>query len=77
MASLALRAKVTSIVQQHVLGDLLGDRGGADRPLAAVALHQVGDRGPQDGQRIDAFMTVEIPVLRRDEGLLARSPGSR
>ena len=57
------------VVQQHILGDLLGDRGRADRPLA-VTLQQVGNRRPQDGQRIDTLVLIEIAVLGRHDRLL-------
>ena len=57
------------VVQQHVLGHLLGDGGGADRPAPLVHMCDVEDRGADDGQRIDAVMDVEILVLGRDEGL--------
>ena len=58
------------VVQQHVLGDLLGDRGGADRPPPLPGMRQVERRRADDRQRVDAGMGVEILVLGGDEGLL-------
>ena len=43
MASRILRAKRGLVVEQEVLGDLLGDARGAFRPLAGVG--DVGDHG--------------------------------
>ena len=55
--------------EQEVLGDLLGDGGGALRaPPAAVLLHEQ-HRGARDAGEVDAAVLVEILVLRRDEGV--------
>ena len=55
------------VAQQHVLGDLLGDGGGADRSAAAPDLREVGDAGAQDRHGIDPAMHPEILVLGGDE----------
>ncbi len=67
---LDLAAEGKFIADQHVLGDLLGDGGGADRPPPLPHLLQIGDRGAQDRHRIDTAMHPEILVLGRHEGLL-------
>ena len=57
------------VAQQEVLGDLLGDRRGADRAPVGHEPGEVGDRGAHDAQRVDARMRVEILVLGREERL--------
>ncbi len=57
------------VVQQHVLGDLLGDGRGADRPAPLAHMCHIERGGAQDGQRIDPGMGPKILVLGRDEGL--------
>ncbi len=57
------------IVQQHVLGDLLGDGGCADRPSLAH-MRQVEGGGAHDRQRIDPWMRPEMLILGRYEGVL-------
>ena len=42
---------------------LLGDRRGAERPLAALVAHDIGHRGAEYGDRVDPVMAVEIAVL--------------
>ena len=70
IASRALRGQRDLVAQQHVLGDLLGDGGGADRAAARPYWRKIGDRGAQDRQRVDAAMGEEILVLGGDEGVL-------
>ena len=54
--------------EQEVLGDLLGDGGGALRaPPAAVLLHEQ-HRGTRDAGEVDPAVLVVILVFRRDEG---------
>ena len=54
--------------EQEVLGDLLGDGGGALRaPPAAVLLHEQ-HRGARDAGEVDPAVLVVILVFRRDEG---------
>ena len=55
------------VVQEEVLGDLLGDARGAFRPLAGIG--DVGEHGAQDADEIDAGMGEEALVLGRHEGL--------
>ncbi len=54
--------------QQHVLGDLLRDGRGADRPALAVPAPDIGQRGAEHRDRVDAVVAVEILVLGRQEG---------
>jgi hypothetical protein len=55
--------------QKEVLGDLLGDGGGALRSTArAVGLH-VEDAGAGDAGEVEAVVLIEVLVLRRDEGV--------
>ena len=58
------------VIQQHVLGDLLGDGGGTDRPPPRPQMHQVEHPGAGNGQRIDAAVAPEILVLGGNESLL-------
>ena len=51
------------VAEQEMPHDLLGDRRGADRPLAALKTRDVGDRGAEDGNRVDPVMRIEIAVL--------------
>ena len=53
---------------QHVLGDLLGDRGGAAHAPPRAVLLDIGDRGAQDAERVDAVVVPEALVLGADEG---------
>ena len=55
------------VVEQEVLGDLLGDARGAFRPLARVG--EVGDDGAAEADEVDAGMGEEALVLGGDEGL--------
>ena len=55
--------------QQHVLGNLLRDRRGADRPALAVPAPEIGQRGPEHRDRVDPAMAVEVLVLGRQKGL--------
>ncbi len=48
---------------------LLGDRGGADRPLTAAVTRDIGHRGAKNGLRVHPFMRVEIAVLGGEEGV--------
>jgi len=52
---------------EEILGDLLGDRRGADRATAVGGAHDVGDGRPEHGRGVDAGMAVEILVLRGEE----------
>ena len=52
--------------QEQVLGKLLGD---GRATLRDAAMHQVGDRGAGDAQRIDAVVRIEAAILDGDEGL--------
>ena len=65
--SLILRSMVWSERQQEVLGDLLGDRRGADRPPAGAHVLEVGDQRAAEAGDVDAGMVVEILVLGRQE----------
>ncbi len=53
--------------QQHVLGDLLRNRRGADRSPLAVPPPDIGQCRAQHRDRIDAMVRVEILVLGREE----------
>ena len=55
--------------EQEVLGDLLGDGGGALRAAAAAVVLDVGYAGARDAREVDAAVLVEALVLGRDEGL--------
>ncbi len=55
--------------QQHVLGDLLGDRRGADGTAVRAKPAHIGDRGAHDRDRVDAVMAVEVLVLGGKEGV--------
>src|SRR5262249_28637327 len=54
---------------QEVLGDLLGNGGGALGPAAAAVLLYVERGGTHDAGEVDAAVLVEILVLGRDEGV--------
>jgi hypothetical protein len=64
LANLALIAAL--VADQEVLGDLLGDGGGALLPRSARA--QVDHDGAHEPFRVDARVLVEILVLGRQEG---------
>ena len=67
LLDLALEARLVG--EQEVLRDLLGDRGGALRPLsAAVVLHQQ-QAGTRDAGEVEPAVLVEALVLGRDEGV--------
>src|SRR5204862_5579389 len=55
--------------EQEVLGDLLGDGGGALGTTAAAVLLRVEHRGARDAGEVDAAVLVEILVLGGDEGV--------
>src|SRR5262249_21186730 len=57
------------IGEQEVLGDLLGDGGGALRATAAAVLLYVERGGARDAGEVDAAVFVEILVLGRDESV--------
>ena len=57
------------IVQQEVLGDLLGDGRGALRPPPAAVVLDIEHAGANDAVNVDARMVIEILVLRRHEGV--------
>ena len=50
-----------------LLHELLGDRG---RALDDLVLHEVGPRGAQDADRVDARVAIEPVILHSDDGLL-------
>ncbi len=52
--------------QEQVLGELLGDRAAA---LDDMAGGEIGDRGADEPDRIDAEMAIEAAVLGRDHRL--------
>ena len=49
--------------QQHVFGDLLRDRRGADRPAIGAKPAHIGDRRAQDRDGVDPVMVVKIFVF--------------
>ena len=55
--------------QQHVLGNLLSDRRGPNRPAISLEPPYIGDCGTHYGGRIDPVMVVEILVLGREKGV--------
>ncbi len=55
--------------QQEVLGDLLGDGGGALRTPSAAVVLDVDRGGARDAGEVDAAVLVEVLVLGRDEGV--------
>src|SRR5262249_51649557 len=55
--------------EKEVLGDLLGDRGGALRPLVRSEVLQVEPPGAGDAVEIKAGMLVEILVFGGNEGI--------
>src|SRR5207247_906227 len=56
------------VCEQKILGDLLGDGGGALRPTAAAVLLDIQHRSAGDAGEIDAAMFVEILVLSGHKG---------
>jgi hypothetical protein len=58
---------------------LLGDRRCAEWPLAALVADDVGHRGAEHGDRVDAVMAVEIAILGGEDGIdhLPRHPIDR
>ncbi len=64
-----LARKRPFVAEQHVLGELLGDGRGADGAAVVVEVAEIGDRGAQDSERVDAAMDPEILVLGGDEGV--------
>ncbi len=67
LAELAVEGHVRG--EQEVLGDLLGDGGGADEAAVLDHVDDVVEDGAHDAARIDAAMAVEILVLGREESL--------
>ena len=55
--------------QEEVLGDLLGDGRGPDRPAVLAEVPDVGQRGADDAEHVDPRMAVEILVLGGKECL--------
>src|SRR5207244_8948370 len=55
--------------QQHVLGDLLGDRRGAHRPAVGPEPAHISDYGAYDRDRVDAVVAVKVLVLGSKEGV--------
>ena len=55
--------------EQEVLGDLLGDGGGALRAAAAAVVLHEGDRRARDAGEIEPAMLVEVLVLGGEEGV--------
>ncbi len=53
--------------QKEVLGDLLGDRRGADGAPTGAEILQVDGDGACKARHVDARMLVEVLVFRRDE----------
>src|SRR5205807_3586111 len=54
--------------EQHVFGDLLGDGRGADRATLAFPPPDIGQRGAEHRDRVDAVVAVEILVLGGQKG---------
>ena len=55
--------------QQEVLGDLLGDRRGADRPPVPAQIRHVGHDRAGNRDEVHARVAVEVLVLGRQEGV--------
>ena len=56
------------VAEQEVLRHLLGDRRGADQPLAGAIGLDVLDHRAGDSVKVEAGVMVEVLVLGRDEG---------
>ena len=65
LAELAVEGDVGG--EQEILGDLLGDGGGANETTVAQHIDDVVVDGAHDAHRIDAAMGIEILVLGREE----------
>ena len=66
MPSRSLRAKLRSLRQEDVAGELLGDGRDAAHPVAAG---DADEDAAHDADRVDAGMGAEAPVLHGDDRL--------
>src|SRR3546814_18888981 len=55
--------------QQEVLGYLLGDGGGTDRPAVGADVGDVGDNGAKHRNGVDARGVADVTVPGREDGV--------